>query len=226
MSRFREPPDPVFQRLNASIGFDVRLAAYDVEQSRAHVAMLGDRKILSGEEAAGLTEGLDHIEREIAEGTFTPTDADEDVHMAIERRLTELAGALGGKLHTARSRNDQVATGMALFVRDRSATAQAKLADLMSTLLDVAERHSDWPMPGYTHLQRAQPVYLAHHLLAYFWMFRRDTLRFAAAADAAAELPLGAGALAGVNFATDRRALADALGFDRVAPNSLDAVSN
>ncbi len=226
MSRFREPPDPVFQRLNASIGFDIRLASYDVEQSRAHVAMLGDREILSREEAAALTEGLDQIEREIAEGTFTPADGDEDVHMAIERRLTELAGPVGGKLHTARSRNDQVATGMALFVRDRAGTAQAKLADLMAVLLDTAERHSDWPMPGYTHLQRAQPVYLSHHLLAYFWMFRRDAARFAATADAAAELPLGAGALAGVNFATDRRALADALGFDRVSPNSLDAVSN
>jgi argininosuccinate lyase len=226
MSRFREPPDPVFQRLNASIGFDIRLAPYDVEQSRAHVAMLGDREIISRDDAAALTEGLDRIEQEIAEGTFEPADGDEDVHMAIERRLTELTGPVGGKLHTARSRNDQVATGMALFVRDRAATAQDKLGKLMATLLDAAERHADWPMPGYTHLQRAQPVYLSHHLLAYFWMFRRDVVRFAAAADAAAELPLGAGALAGVNFPTDRRALADALGFDRVAPNSLDAVSN
>ncbi len=202
MSRFREPPDPVFQRLNASIGFDIRLAPYDVEQSRAHVAMLADSEIISRDDAAALTEGLDRIDQEIAEGTFEPADGDEDVHMAIERRLTELAGPVGGKLHTARSRNDQVATGMALFVRDRAATAQDKLGKLMAALLDAAERHADWPMPGYTHLQRAQPVYLSHHLLAYFWMFRRDVVRFAAAADAAAELPLGAGALAGVNFPT------------------------
>jgi len=226
VSRFREPPDPVFQRLNASIGFDIRLAPYDVEQSRAHVAMLADRGIVSREEGDALTEGLDRIEREIAEGAFEPDTGDEDVHMAIERRLTELAGPVGGKLHTARSRNDQVATAMALFVRDRAGVAGAKLGELMAALLGLAERHVDWPMPGYTHLQRAQPVYLSHHLLAYFWMFRRDAGRFEAAADAAGELPLGAGALAGVNFPTDRRALADALGFDRVAPNSLDAVSN
>jgi argininosuccinate lyase len=226
MSRFREPPDPLFQRLNASIGFDIRLAAYDVEQSRAHVAMLADRGIVSKDEGAALTDGLDRIDQEIAEGAFEPAAGDEDVHMAIERRLTELAGPVGGKLHTARSRNDQVATAMALFVRDRAAVAQAKLGELMSALLEAAERHADWPMPGYTHLQRAQPVYLSHHLLAYFWMFRRDAVRFSAAADAAGELPLGAGALAGVNFTTDRRALADALGFERVAPNSLDAVSN
>ena len=147
--------------------------------------------------------------------------------MAIERRLTELAGPVGGKLHTARSRNDQVATAMALFVRDRASVRAAKLRELMATLLEVAERHADWPMPGYTHLQRAQPVYLGHHLLAYFWMFRRDSARFAAAADAAAELPLGAGALAGVNFPTDRRALARRARLRRASrPNSLDAVSN
>src|SRR4051794_14458206 len=226
MSRFREPPDPVFQRLNTSIGFDIRLAPYDVALSRAHVAMLAGCEILTSAEADALTGGLDAVEQEIVGGKFTPDPGDEDVHMAIERRLTELVGPVGGKLHTARSRNDQVATGMALYVRDRAAGAQQRLRDLMAVLLDAAERHVDWPMPGYTHLQRAQPVYLSHHLLAYFWMFLRDAGRFGAAAAASAELPLGAGALAGVNWPTDRRAVADALGFERVSPNSLDAVSN
>ena len=146
--------------------------------------------------------------------------------MAIERRLTEIAGPVGGKLHTARSRNDQVATDMALFVREQAEGARRRLCELMGTLTDLAERHADWPMPGYTHLQRAQPVYLGHHLLAYFWMFRRDVERFAEAVCATAELPLGAGALAGVNWDTRRDSVARELGFDGVVENSLDAVSN
>jgi argininosuccinate lyase len=146
--------------------------------------------------------------------------------MAIERRLTELVGAVGGKLHTARSRNDQVATDVALFVRQRSEHARTLIGELMTVLVEAAERHVDWPMPGYTHLQRAQPIYLSHHLLAYFWMFRRDRLRFESCAAGASELPLGAGALAGVNWDTNRAAVADELGFESVAENSLDAVSN
>src|SRR4029077_16116040 len=133
---------------------------------------------------------------------FLPDD--EDIHMAIERRLTEIAGRVGGKLHTARSRNDQVATDGALFVRGAAGAARAALHALLEVLLARAEEHIDWPMPGYTHLQRAQPVYLGHHLLAYAWMFLRDRVRFAAVIDACGVLPLGAGALAGVNFATDR----------------------
>ena len=146
--------------------------------------------------------------------------------MAIERRLTEIAGPVGGKVHTARSRNDQVATDMALFVRDQTTAARTRLLELMRALVDLAERHADWPMPGYTHLQRAQPVYVSHHLLAYFWMFRRDLDRFATASCATAELPLGAGALAGVNWETSRAHVARELGFDGVVENSLDAVSN
>ena len=146
--------------------------------------------------------------------------------MAIERRLTEIVGPLGGKLHTGRSRNDQVATDIALYVRDHAALARAARRSLMGRLLELAERHADWPMPGYTHLQRAQPVYLGHHLLAYFWMLRRDASRFAAVREAAGELPLGSGALAGVNWDLDREAVARELGFDSLSPNSVDAVSN
>jgi argininosuccinate lyase len=226
MSRFREPPDPIFQRLNASLAFDRRLAPHDVEQSRAHVRMLAETEILTADEAKELLAGLDKVAAELEAGAFPFEDGDEDVHMAIERRLTEIVGPVGGKLHTARSRNDQVATDMALFVREHSTRARALLCALMGELADLAERHLDWPMPGYTHLQRAQPVYLSHHLLAYFWMFRRDVERFAGAVIATADLPLGAGALAGVNWQTSRTHVARDLGFDGVAENSLDAVSN
>jgi argininosuccinate lyase len=166
------------------------------------------------------------VEAELDSGEFPFREDDEDIHMAIERRLTEIAGPVGGKVHTARSRNDQVATDLALFVRDQCTEARRRLLDLMGALADIAERHADWAMPGYTHLQRAQPVYVSHHLLAYFWMFRRDLERFANAACATADLPLGAGALAGVNWDTRRETVARELGFDGVVENSLDAVSN
>ena len=146
--------------------------------------------------------------------------------MAVERRLTEIVGPVGGKLHTARSRNDQVATDMAMFTRAHALQTMEKLQHLQAVLVRVAERHEDWAMPGYTHLQRAQPVYLSHHLLAYFWMFRRDARRFEFVLGSTSELPLGAGALAGVNFATDRGLVARELGFASVVPNSIDAVSN
>jgi argininosuccinate lyase len=226
MSRFRDPPDPVFERLNASISFDRRLAPYDIAQSKAHVEMLASSGILTAAEARELADGLERVARELEEGSFEPTPADEDIHTAIERRLTELVGPVGGKLHTARSRNDQVATDMAMFVRAQSQQVQKRLKHLMRVLLDLAERHTDWPIPGYTHLQRAQPIYLSHHLLAYFWMFQRDLRRFGGCLQATAELPLGAGALAGVNWNTSRAEVARQLGFERVAENSLDAVSN
>ncbi|HEX3319012.1 MAG TPA: argininosuccinate lyase [Solirubrobacteraceae bacterium] len=226
MSRFSEPQDPAFQRLNASIGFDRRLGAYDIAQSRAHAAMLASVGVLSAEDRDALLAALDVVARELEDGTFPFADDDEDIHMAVERRVTELAGRVGGRLHTARSRNDQVATDMALFVRDHAERALAGCAALMTVLVEVAEAHLDWPMPAYTHLQRAQPVYLSHHVLAYFWMLQRDRERFRAVRAAAGRLPLGAGALAGVNFATDRAAVAAALGFERVAENSIDAVSN
>jgi len=226
VSRFSEPQADAFRALNTSIGFDIRLAPFDVAQSRAHARMLAGCGVLTEQERAELDEGLERVLAEIEEGRFEVHPEDEDVHMAIERRLTELVGRVGGKLHTARSRNDQVATDVAMFVRSRAERAEELISGLMSVLLDLAERHLDWPVPGYTHLQRAQPVYLSHHLLAWLWKLRRDRERFRSCLELADELPLGAGALAGVNFDTDRRALAAALGFARVAPNSVDAVSN
>ena len=226
MSRFSEPPDPVFLRLDSSIGFDWRLGPYDVAQSRAHAQMLAASGIIADEERDELLRGLDQVGFELADGTF-PLEPDEvDIHMAVERRLTAIVGPVGGKLHTARSRNDQVATDLAMFTRAHALGALDGLRALQATLLDLAERHLDWAMPGYTHLQRAQPVYLSHHLLAYFWMFRRDARRFQFVLGSTEELPLGAGALAGVNFTTDRGLLASELGFARPSPNSIDAVSN
>jgi argininosuccinate lyase len=226
VSRFSQPQDPVFQQLNASIGFDWRLAPYDVEQSRAHAAMLAACGIISEADRDALLNGLDRVAGELEDGEFRFDDADEDIHMAIERRLTEIVGAVGGKLHTARSRNDQVATDMAMFTRAHALRALEALQDLETVVVRVAEAHLDWAMPGYTHLQRAQPVYLSHHLLAYFWMFKRDQARFEWVLGSISELPLGAGALAGANFATDRRLVASELGFASVVPNSIDAVSN
>src|SRR5438105_10857727 len=179
MSRFREQQHPDFRRLNSSIGFDRRLWPQDIAQSRAHVRMLADRGILSAEDRDALLVGLDAVSSELDEGRFTFREDDEDIHMAIERRLTELAGPVAGKLHTARSRNDQVATDLAMYTRERSAAARQAISGLMRELLARAEDHIDWPLPGYTHLQRAQPVYLGHHLLAYFWMLARDRSRFA-----------------------------------------------
>ena len=226
MSRFREPQDPAFQALNASIDFDRRLWPHDVAQSRAHARMLAAQGVLSQEDRDALLAGLDAVEAELREGRFPFAADDEDIHMAVERRLTELAGPVGGRLHTARSRNDQVATDVALFTREAALAGVDAVTALMAALTDAAERHLDWPLPGYTHLQRAQPVYLSHHLLAYVWMLERDRARLRFAAGQTAALPLGAGALAGVNFDTDRGAVAAELGFERVAPNSIDAVSN
>ncbi len=226
MSRFREPQHPDFRRLNASLGFDRRLWPQDIEQSRAHAWMLAERGIVSVEDRNNLIEGLEEVEAELAGGNFAFKEDDEDIHMAIERRLTELAGPVGGKLHTARSRNDQVATDVAMYVLEHARAAHDAAGELMGALVDRAEEHLDWPLPGYTHLQRAQPVYLAHHLLAYFWMLARDRERFAFTLTQAGRLPLGSGALAGVSFDTDRRGLARQLGFHDVVPNSVDAVSN
>jgi argininosuccinate lyase len=226
MSRFQDSPDPLFQRLNASVDFDRRLATHDVAGSRAHARALHAAGVLDEDELSRLDEGLGTVARELEEGTFPFQSDDEDIHMAVERRLTEIAGPVGGKLHTGRSRNDQVATDTALYVRERCEVAIGLVRALMARLLELGERHSGWPMPGYTHLQRAQPVYLGHHLLAHFWMLARDARRFAVARDAAGELPLGAGALAGLNWELDREAVARELGFSSVAANSIDAVSN
>ncbi len=226
MSRFREPQHPDFRRLNASLAFDRRLWPQDIEQSRAHAWMLAERGIISLEDRNNLIEGIEEVEAELALGAFVFEEDDEDIHMAIERRLIELAGPVGGKLHTARSRNDQVATDLAMYVLEQARAAHDAAGELMGALLNRAEEHTDWPLPGYTHLQRAQPVYLAHHLLAYFWMLARDRERFAFALEQAGRLPLGAGALAGVSFDTDRRLVARQLGFHDILPNSIDAVSN
>jgi argininosuccinate lyase len=226
MSRFAEPPHQLFRALNDSIGYDWRLGPYDVQQSRAHASMLAARGIISDDDSDRLHRALDQVEAELGDGSFRFDEGDEDIHMAIERRVTEVAGPVGGKLHTARSRNDQVATDMALFVRAHAHETSEAIAGLAETLVELAEAHLDWPMPGYTHLQRAQPVYLSHHLLAYVWMLMRDRERFASVGAATGKLPLGAGALAGVNFDTDRRAVARELGFSDVAENSIDAVSN
>ncbi len=225
MSRFHEPQHNDFKRLNDSIEVDRRLWPQDVAQSRAHAKMLAEREIIAAEDRDALLAGLEQVELELREDRFPFAPQDEDIHMAIERRLTEIAGPLGGRLHTARSRNDQVVTDLAMYTREHAVAARLAIGGLMAVLLERAEQHIDWPMPGYTHLQRAQPVYLGHHLLAYFWMLARDRKRFAFAEREAARLPLGAGALAGVNFDTDRRFLARELDFAEVLPNSIDAVS-
>jgi argininosuccinate lyase len=226
VSRFSEPQDAAFRRLNDSISFDWRLSPYDVDQSMAHASMLAAQGIISEADRDQLHRGLYAVRGELVDGRFPFADGDEDIHMAIERRLTEIVGPVGGKLHTARSRNDQVATDMAMFVRAHAHEADQRIIRLAHTLIELAERHLDWPLPGYTHLQRAQPVYLSHHLLAYVWMLVRDRERFVAVAAATSKLPLGAGALAGVNFDTDRTVVAAELGFSGVAENSIDAVSN
>jgi argininosuccinate lyase len=226
MTRLPDPQDPVFQQLNSSLGFDRRLWPQDIAVSAAHLGALRKLDVINDDELRRLDEGLDAVAAELEAGTFGFDDADEDIHMAIERRLTELVGPLGGALHTARSRNDQVATDLALYLRERAASARELVVALMGRLLNLAERHRDWRMPGYTHLQRAQPVYLGHHLLAYFWMLERDEIRFASAAASTMAMPLGSGALAGLNWDVDRAETAARLGFARPSPNSIDAVSN
>ena len=227
MGRFDTPQDPHFQQINSSISFDRRLWPHDIRGSIAHAGTLHRLGVITEAELEELRKGLEHVAAELGRDGFAFAPADEDIHMAIERRLTEIVGPLGGKLHTGRSRNDQVATDMALFVRFHAEHAVGLVTKLMRTLLELAERHADWPMPGYTHLQRAQPVYLGHHLLAYFWMLRRDARRFGLAGDAAAaEMPLGSGALAGLNWELDRDGTAAELGFEAPAPNSIDAVSS
>jgi argininosuccinate lyase len=226
VSRFAEDQDPLFRRINSSISFDRRLAPFDVEQSRAHVRALARLGVLDDAERETLLNGLDDVAAELESERFEFREDDEDIHMAIERRLTELVGPVGGKLHTARSRNDQVATDLALLVRSHSARAIALLEGLMATLVEKAEAHRDWAAPSYTHLQRAQPVYLGHHLLAYFWMLLRDARRFFLVAESTSDMPAGSGAVAGLNWDLDREGLASELGFERLHPNSLDAVSN
>ena len=226
MSRFRKDPDPRFWRINRSIEFDWRLAPYDIDQSQAHARGLRGIGVLDDAELAEIDAGLERVRARMGSHGFRFEDADEDIHMAVERLLGEEIGPLAGKLHTGRSRNDQVATDVAMVVQAHSLRAIELCGAAMAQLLAQAERHRDWPMPGYTHLQRAQPVYLGHHLLAYFWMLARDVLRFQLALDSASVMPLGSGALAGVNWEIDRRAVAADLGFEHVSHNSIDGASN
>ena len=224
--RFAAGNDALMQRFNASIGFDKALHAQDIAGSRAHAAMLAGVGVLTPEEAADIDDGLKRIAGEIERGEFAFRAELEDIHMNVEARLTELIGPAAGRLHTARSRNDQVATDFRLWVRDAADAADAALAALQAKLVARAEEHADWVMPGFTHLQPAQPVTVGHHLLAYVEMFGRDRGRFSDARARLNESPLGAGALAGTPFPIDRAATAAALGFDRPAANSLDAVSD
>ncbi len=222
--RFGATPAEAFERLNASIPFDIRLAPYDIRGSIAHARMLGKQRIVSQEEAAELVQGLEAVLDEVEAGKFAWTLVDEDVHTAIERRLQELVGNVALKLHTGRSRNDQVALDLHLFVQDAAEEIKCGLFDAMRALVNLAEEHSDLILPGYTHLQRAQPILLPHHLMAHFEAFRRDLRRLEAAREAADVSPLGAAALGGTPHPVDPAAVAEDLGMEPFA-NSLDAVS-
>jgi argininosuccinate lyase len=224
--RFTQPTDAFVEEFTASINFDRRMYRYDILGSVTHARMLARQGIISGDEAETIVQGLEGILAEIEAGDFEFTVAREDIHMNIEARLIEKIGAVGGKLHTARSRNDQVALDVRLYLRDEiDAIAQA-LGTLQAALLDQAEKNLDVIMPGYTHLQTAQPVLFAHHLLAYFEMLARDTGRLHDLRSRLNHLPLGAGALAGTTFAIDREWVAEQLGFAGVTRNSLDTVSD
>lgn len=214
------------EAFTASVAVDARLYHHDIMGSIAHAKMLARQRIIPARDARKIVLGLQAIEREIDSGKFVFSQADEDIHMNIERRLTERIGAAGGKLHTARSRNDQVALDMRLFLRDEVKLIIAGLQTLRQELINAAAKHLDAIMPGYTHLQRAQPVLFSHHLLAYVDMFERDSERFADGLARINVLPLGSGALAGTTFPIDRAYVAKLLGFARVSKNSIDAVSD
>ncbi|AHB87441.1 argininosuccinate lyase ArgH [Thermosynechococcus sp. NK55a] len=224
--RFEQALHPAIARFNASIGFDIRLIEYDLTGSQAHARMLAKTGIISPEEAETLLQGLEQIRQEYRAGQFTPGIEAEDVHFAVERRLTELVGEVGKKLHTARSRNDQVGTDIRLYLRSEIDHILQQLRQWQRTLLDLAESHVETLIPGYTHLQRAQPLSLAHHLLAYVEMAQRDIERLRQIRERVNVSPLGAGALAGTTFPIDRHYTAELLGFREPYRNSLDAVSD
>jgi argininosuccinate lyase len=224
--RFAASPAEIMEEINASIGFDKRLAPQDIRASKAHAAMLAAQGIISKTDAREILKGLDQVLAEIEDGSLAFERALEDVHMNVESRLKEAIGTPAGRLHTARSRNDQVATDFKLYIRERIDALDAALARLQLSLASKAEAHAATVMPGFTHLQPAQPVTFGHHLLAYVEMLARDRGRFADARARLNECPLGAAALAGTSFPIDRDATAEALGFDKPAANSLDAVSD
>jgi argininosuccinate lyase len=224
--RFAAGPSEIMQRINASLAVDGRMWREDIRASKAHAAMLRDAGIVGQEDAAAILAGLDTIHAEYQQ-SGPPADASlEDIHMAVEARLTELIGPAAGRLHTARSRNDQVATDFRLWTIGACEEALQAIATLQRVLVARADEHAATIMPGFTHLQVAQPVTLGHHFLAYVEMLARDTSRFSAAGERAGECPLGAAALAGTGFPIDRHAAAQALGFDRPTANSLDSVSD
>ena len=224
--RFQGGPDAIMEAINASIGFDRRMATQDIAGSRAHAAMLAAQGIIDPSDAEAIREGLLTVLSEIEGGSFEFSAELEDIHMNVEARLKALIGEPAGRLHTARSRNDQVATDFRLWVRDRIDEVDAALTALIRACLTQAEAGADWVMPGFTHLQTAQPVTWGHHMMAYVEMFGRDLSRFRDARVRLNESPLGAAALAGTSFPIDRRATSAALGFDRPMANSLDAVSS
>jgi argininosuccinate lyase len=224
--RFSDKPAELMQEINVSIGFDKRLAAQDLAGSRAHAAMLRTAGVITSEDEAAIQGGLQTIAAEIEAGTFPFRDEYEDIHMNVEARLRELIGPAAGRLHTARSRNDQVALDFRMWVRDACDRTAAQIKALQGALLAKAEAHADAVMPGFTHLQPAQPVTFGHHLMAYVEMFGRDAARFADARARMNESPLGAAALAGSPFPIDRQMTANALGFERPTANSLDSVAD
>jgi len=224
--RFEGALHPAIAQFNASIGFDLELLPYDIQGSIAHAKMLAQTEIITDAEAQQLVQGLEQILREYENGEFQPGVAEEDVHFAVEHRLTDLVGEVGKKLHTARSRNDQVGTDIRLYLRDKIQEIRHSLRHYQRALLDLAESHVETLIPGYTHLQRAQPISLAHHLLAYWEMAQRDWERLGDVAKRTNISPLGCGALAGTTFPIDRQYTAQELGFTDIYRNSLDAVSD
>ena len=224
--RFTARPDALMQAINVSIGFDKRLWTQDIAGSKAHAAMLAKTGVISSGDEAEIQRGLDAIQGEMEAGEFPFREEYEDIHMNVEARLRELIGPVAGRLHTARSRNDQVALDFRLWVRDAADRTAAQIEELQRALIETAETHADVLMPGFTHLQPAQPVTFGHHLMAYVEMFGRDASRFRDARVRMNECPLGAAALAGSPFPIDREMTARALGFDRPTANSLDSVSS
>ncbi|GEL08248.1 argininosuccinate lyase [Salisediminibacterium halotolerans] len=224
--RFTKETNKIVEKETASIGFDYKLAEQDIEGSLAHVYMLESQGILTKHEAAQIEQGLFTVQKKLRDGQLSFSPEHEDIHMNIEKHLIDEIGAVGGKLHTGRSRNDQVATDMHLYLLNKTEQIMTKLADVQQAIYDLSGEHTDTILPGYTHLQRAQPISFAHHMLAYFWMFERDYGRLNDSLKRISWSPLGAGALAGTTFPIDREDTARRLGFEAVYPNSMDAVSD
>jgi len=224
--RFQKDTDQLVEEFNSSISFDQRLYKQDIQGSIAHVQMLAAQGIIAPAEAEQIVAGLQEIRQEIEKGEFVFDVGAEDIHMNIEKRLLEKIGSVGGKLHTARSRNDQVALDTHMYVKEEIKNVTALLIKLQEVILDLAAKHTETLMPGYTHLQRAQPISFGHHLMAYFFMLQRDFERFADCYKRADLMPLGAGALAGTSFPINREMVAQTLGFSRLYENSIDAVSD